>query len=94
MCSVAKLVHHVFSNADSRTPCSTLFWRYTLFIKIYKSELLEGKYALGTVIPKHALDDLDEAIIFTYYETKQYGKICSFRLAWIGIKQTKSPYLP
>ena len=48
--SIAKLVHHVFVNTISENPMAICFGG-THYSSKFTNELLEGKYALGTVIP-------------------------------------------
>ena len=42
--------------------------------------------ALGTVIPKHALDELDEELFSHILSQNKMAKYALFRLAWIGNK--------
>jgi len=48
---------------------------------------LNGKYALGTVIPKHALDDLDEEL-FVHILT-QNSMATAALLDWRGLGSNK-----
>ena len=52
----------------------------------FTNELLNGKYALGTVIPKHALDNLDEDY-FPIFFTKQNRSVAL--LDWNGWAKQK-----
>ncbi len=59
--SVASLVHQVLSEPIPKHPVAICFGG-THYSSKFTNELLNGKYALGTVVPKHALDDLDEEL--------------------------------
>ena len=50
-------------------------------------ELLEGKFALGTVIPKHALDELDEELFSHIIKQNKMAK-CAL-LDWRGLGTNK-----
>ena len=89
--SVAKLVHHVFSNPISENPVAICFGG-THYSSKFTSELLEGKYALGTVIPKHALNVLDEQL-FSHIIAQNY--MAKFALLdWRGLGKNKQKSLP
>ena len=59
--SIAKLVLEVMKNKDKKYPYAICFGG-THYPGKFTSMLLEGKYALGTVVPKHALEFLDEQL--------------------------------
>jgi D-aminoacyl-tRNA deacylase len=59
--SVAALIHDVMSHPIKKNPIAICFGG-THYPSKFTDELLDGKYALGTVIPKHALDELDEKL--------------------------------
>ena len=57
--SVAKIVLQVFENKEKDWPVGICFGG-SHYPEKFTKELLEGNFALGTVIPKHSLDFLDE----------------------------------
>ncbi|QLH06119.1 D-aminoacyl-tRNA deacylase [Nitrosopumilus ureiphilus] len=59
--SVATLVHQVLTHPIKENPVAICFGG-THYPSKFTDELLDGKYALGTVIPKHALENLDEEL--------------------------------
>jgi len=59
--SVATLVHQVLSQPIKEHPVAICFGG-THYPSKFTNELLEGRYSLGTVMPKHALDFLDEEL--------------------------------
>ncbi|MGY5150067.1 MAG: D-aminoacyl-tRNA deacylase [Candidatus Nitrosopumilus sp. bin_68KS] len=59
--SVAILVHQVMSQTIPENPVAICFGG-THYPSKFTDELLDGKYALGTVIPKHALENLDSEL--------------------------------
>ena len=88
--SIAKLIHHVFVNTISENPMAICFGG-THYSSKFTNELLEGKYALGTVIPKHALGDLDEEL-FSHIITQ--NKTAKFALLdWRGLGTNKQKIL-
>jgi len=88
--SVAKLVHHVFSNVIPEHPVALCFGG-THYSSKFTSELLEGKYALGTVIPKHALDNLDEELFSHIMKQNSMAKFAL--LDWRGLGSNKQKVL-
>ena len=59
--SVAKIVLDVMNQQLPKHPVGICFGG-THYPEVFTKELLEGKYALGTVIPKHGLEFLDEQL--------------------------------
>jgi D-aminoacyl-tRNA deacylase len=57
----------------------------------FTDELLKGKYSLGTVIPKHALDFLDEEL-FSHILTQNYMAKTAL-LDWKGLGSYKEKLL-
>ncbi len=53
----------------------------------FTKELLEGKFALGTVIPKHSLDFLDEELFSHILARNSMAKAAL--LDWGGLGQNK-----
>ena len=88
--SVAKLVHQIFVNTISENPVAICFGG-THYPSKFTNELLEGKYALGTVMPKHALDNLDEEL-FSHIILQ--NKMAKFALLdWRGLGTNKQKIL-
>ena len=88
--SVAKLVHDVFSNAIPENPVAICFGG-THYSSKFTCELLEGKYSLGTVIPKHALNDLDEELFSHIIKQNSMAKFAL--LDWRGLGSNKQKVL-
>lgn len=59
--SVAMLVHQVMTKPFKKNPLAICFGG-THYSSKFTSEILNGQHALGTVIPKHALDDIDDEL--------------------------------
>ncbi len=88
--SVATLVHQVMSKSIKEHPVAICFGG-THYPSKFNDELLDGKYALGTVIPKHALDDLDEEL-FSHI-LKQNSVATAALLDWRGLGSNKQKIL-
>ena len=84
--SVAKLVHHVFSNVIPENPVAICFGG-THYSSKFTCELLQGKFALGTVMPKHALNDLDEQLFSHIIAQNNMAKFAL--LDWRGLGSNK-----
>jgi len=88
--SVAKLIHQVFVNTISENPVAICFGG-THYPTKFTHELLEGKYALGTVMPKHALNELDEEL---FSHILSQNKMAKFALLdWRGLGTNKQKIL-
>ncbi|HEY5736326.1 MAG TPA: D-aminoacyl-tRNA deacylase [Nitrosopumilus sp.] len=88
--SVASLVHQVMSQPIKEHPVAICFGG-THYPSKFTSELLDGKFALGTVIPKHALGDLDEKLFF--HIIKQNSMAKAALLDWRGLGPNKQKVL-
>ena len=88
--SVAKLVHQVFSNKIPENSVAICFGG-THYSTKFTHELLEGKLALGTVIPKHALDELDEELFSHILSQNKMAKYAL--LDWRGLGTNKQKIL-
>ena len=88
--SVASLVHQVLSQPIAEHPVAICFGG-THYPSKFTNELLNGKYALGTVIPKHALDYLDEKL-FSHI-LKQNSMAKAALLDWKGLGSNKQKVL-
>jgi D-aminoacyl-tRNA deacylase len=88
--SVATLVHQVMSQPIKEHPVAICFGG-THYPSKFTNELLEGKYSLGTVMPKHALDFLDEEL-FSHILTQNYMAKTAL-LDWKGLGSYKEKVL-
>ncbi len=88
--SVASLVHQVMTGPVEDNPVAICFGG-THYPSKFTDELLDGKFALGTVIPKHALDDLDEELFFHIIEQNSMAKAAL--LDWAGLGSNKQKVL-
>ena len=88
--SVAELVHKVMSQPIPEHPVAICFGG-THYPTKFTAELLDGKYALGTVIPKHALDDLDEKLFSHILQQNSMAKYAL--LDWKGLGSQKQKVL-
>jgi D-aminoacyl-tRNA deacylase len=59
--SIATLVHNVLIKDLKPTPVAICFGG-THYPEKFNNVLLEGEFSLGTVVPKHAIDNLDETL--------------------------------
>jgi len=84
--SVAMLVDKVLSENIPSNPSAICFGG-THYPEKFTDELLHGKFALGTVMPKHALDDLDESMFFHILERNKTAKAAL--LDWAGLGSNK-----
>ena len=85
--SVARLVHQVLSQPIPTNPVAICFGG-THYPAKFTNQILEGKYALGTVTPKHALDNLDEQL-FSHI-ISQNSMAQTVLLDWAGLGKNKS----
>jgi D-aminoacyl-tRNA deacylase len=85
--SVASLVHKVMSHTIKENPVAICFGG-THYPSKFTDELLDGKYALGTVIPKHALDNLDKELFSHILLQNKTAKTAL--LDWAGLGPNKS----
>jgi D-aminoacyl-tRNA deacylase len=88
--SIAELVHNVMSEPIKEHPVAICFGG-THYPSKFTDELLDGKYALGTVIPKHALGDLDEKLFSHILTQNSMAKIAL--LDWRGLGSNKHKIL-
>ena len=73
--SIAKLVYEVMKDRTKTHPFAICFGG-THYPGKFTSMLLEGEYALGTVIPKHALEFLDQEL-FLHILQRNNGAIAA-----------------
>jgi D-aminoacyl-tRNA deacylase len=88
--SVAELVHQVMSNPIKENPVAICFGG-THYPTKFTDELLNGKFALGTVIPKHALENLDEELFSHIISQNKMAKVAL--LDWKGLGSAKQKVL-
>ena len=84
--SVAMLVDKVLSENIPSNPIAICFGG-THYPEKFTEELLHGKFALGTVMPKHALDNLDENLFSHILERNKTAKVAL--LDWAGLGPNK-----
>ncbi len=84
--SVAKIVEDVMSKTPDRHDVAMCFGG-THYPEKFTKELIEGKYALGTVIPKHALDFVDKKLFSHILERNKEAK-CAL-VDWSGLGKNK-----
>ena len=87
--SIAMLVDKVLSENIPLNPIAICFGG-THYPEKFTDELLHGKFALGTVMPKHALDNLDENMFSHILERNKKAKTALSGLGWTRAKQEKS----
>ena len=88
--SVAKLVDETLTEKIPKNPIAICFGG-THYPEKFTKELLEGKFGLGTVMPKHALDHLDESLFSHILERNQ--KATTALLDWGGLGPNKKKLL-
>jgi len=88
--SVAKAVMDVYDTKFEKPPIAICFGG-THYPEKFTNELLEGKYALGTVMPKHALDSLDESLFIHIMERN--NTVQAALLDWGGLGPNKQKVL-
>ncbi|MDH3277827.1 MAG: D-aminoacyl-tRNA deacylase [Nitrosopumilus sp.] len=84
--SVATLIDEVLSDNIPSNPTAICFGG-THYPEKFTNELLNGKFALGTVMPKHALDLLDEHMFSHILERNHIAKAAL--LDWTGLGPNK-----
>jgi D-aminoacyl-tRNA deacylase len=88
--SIAKLVDETLSEKIPKNPTAICFGG-THYPEKFTKVLLEGKFSLGTVMPKHALDYLDEKLFSHILERNQKATIAL--LDWGGLGPNKKKLL-
>jgi D-aminoacyl-tRNA deacylase len=83
--SVAKLVLQTLSESIKTNPVAICFGG-THYPEKFTKELIEGKHALGTVIPKHALEFLDKSL---FSHILDRNKVKTALLDWGGLGSNK-----
>jgi len=88
--SVAQLVHEVMVSKIQSNPVAICFGG-THYPEKFNKMLLEGKFALGTVMPKHALENLDENLFEHILEQNKMATAAL--LDWAGLGPEKQKVL-
>ena len=83
---VAGLVHSVMTKNIKPSPVAICFGG-THYPDKFTKELLEGTFALGTVVPKHALDNIDEDLFLNILKQNKMAKTAL--LDWEGLGSNK-----
>ena len=88
--SVAKIVVEVIKHEQKSNPVAICFGG-THYPDKFTQEIIHGKFALGTVVPKHALDFLDKELFSHLLERNNMAKTAL--LDWGGLGQNKQNVL-
>jgi D-aminoacyl-tRNA deacylase len=88
--SIAKIVIDVIQSERKSYPVALCIGG-THYPEKFTKELIEGEYALGTVIPKHALDYVDEDLFNHILDRNQLANAAL--LDWGGMGQNKQKVL-
>jgi len=88
--SVAQIVVDVMNNEQKVSPVSLCFGG-THYPEKFTKELIHGEHALGTVVPKHALEFLDDELFFHILKRNSLAKVAL--LDWDGLGQYKQKVL-
>lgn len=84
--SVAVLIHNLMTKKIKSSPVAICFGG-THYPEKFTKELLEGRFSLGTVMPKHALDNLDSDLFLHILKQNKMAKTCL--LDWGGLGSNK-----
>ncbi len=88
--SVAQIVHEVMVSKIQSNPVAICFGG-THYPEKFTKMLLEGKFALGTVMPKHTLENLDETLFEHILEQNKMATAAL--LDWAGLGPEKQKVL-
>jgi D-aminoacyl-tRNA deacylase len=88
--SIAKIVVEIMKSEQKSNPVAICFGG-THYPDKFTKELIHGKFALGTVIPKHDLDFLDEELFSHILDRNNMAKTAL--LDWGGLGQNKQKVL-
>jgi D-aminoacyl-tRNA deacylase len=88
--SIAKIVVDVVRDIQKSNPVAICFGG-THYPDKFTNELIHGKFALGTVVPKHALDFLDRELFSHILERNKMAKAAL--LDWGGLGPNKQKVL-
>lgn len=84
--SIAAIVLDVLSHPIKESPVALCFGG-THYPAKFTDELIRGKYALGTVVPKHALEYVDEALFSHIIERNKQASVAL--VDWTGLGKQK-----
>ncbi len=88
--SIAKIVTGVMNEEQKTFPVAVCFGG-THYPDKFTKEIIEGKFALGTVVPRHVLDFLDEELFSHIMKRNDTAKTAL--LDWAGLGQNKQKVL-
>lgn len=83
---IAKLVVEEFNHEPAKHKVAICFGG-THYPEKFNNELIEGEFALGTIMPKHALDNLDEELFSHILDRNKEAKYAL--VDWRGLGQNK-----
>ena len=87
MCSsIAQIVERTFEKPLKQIPFALCFGG-THYSQKFTNEVINGKFALGTVMPKHAMEFLDESL-FRHIIKRNTGAEAAF-LDWNSLGKNK-----
>lgn len=84
--SVASLIHQVMIEKIQSSPVAICFGG-THYPDKFTNEILDGKFSLGTVVPKHALENIDKNMFLHILEQNKMAKTAL--LDWGGMGPNK-----
>ncbi|HXV50946.1 MAG TPA: D-aminoacyl-tRNA deacylase [Nitrosopumilaceae archaeon] len=88
--SVAQIVLDVMNNEQKVSPVALCFGG-THYPEKFTEELIDGEHAIGTVVPKHALEFLDKELFSHILKRNQMAKAAL--LDWGGLGKDKQKVL-
>ena len=88
--SVGQIIVNVIKEPRKSYPIAVCFGG-THYPEKFTNELIHGKYSLGTVIPKHALDQIDQPLF--YHIIKRNSGATAALLDWNGMGKNKQKIL-
>ena len=84
--SIGKIIVDVMKESQKPYPIAICFGG-THYSEKFTNELIHGKYSLGTVVPKHALEQIDESL-FSHIIERNVGATAAL-LDWNGMGKNK-----
>jgi len=88
--SVAKIIHSVFESSVEVYPVAIGFGG-THYPEKFTEEIIHGDFALGTVVPKHALDNIDQQLFDHILARNSIAKVAL--LEWDSLGPNKQKIL-
>ena len=88
--SVGQIIIDVMKEQKKSYPIAICFGG-THYPEKFTNELIHGKYSLGTVVPKHALEQIDESL-FSHIIERNVGATAAL-LDWNGMGKNKQKIL-